>query len=148
MNKILMRKGNEIEKMVQAEINEARAKQKSAQEGVRGVAPNKANQFGEYADILEKGLQLRKELMAVRYNGHTPLHAEQFLKQSTWKSLKRIMDGNKGILVVNDAVSFLTEMKVFSDREGARRSIYSTIHNHQHDFAKVRSGIYRLRKEE
>ena len=141
---MVMKNGLTIEEMMQAEIDEARAKQQHAQEALK-QAELEAKQFGEYADILEKGLQLRQELLAVRYNGHTPLHAEQFLKQSTWNSLKMIMDSNKGILVVNDAVSFLTEMKAFSDREEARHSIYSTIHNHQNDLDKVRPGIYRLK---
>jgi len=136
--------GLTLEEAIRADIADARAKQKRAQEAMT-QAELDVKRFGDYADMLERALQLRKELVSIRYNGHASLDAEQFHKQSIWVSLKAIMDASKGILVVNDAVSFLTEMKVFSDREEARHSVYSTIHNHQHDLDKVRPGIYRLK---
>jgi hypothetical protein len=136
--------GLTLEEAMLADIADARAKQQRAQE-VMTEAELDVKRFGDYADALERALQLRKEFVGVRYNGHTPLDAEQFRKQSIWASLKAIIDAGKGILVVNDAVSFLTEMKVFHDREQARHSVYSTIHNHRHELAKVRPGIYRLK---
>jgi hypothetical protein len=55
------------------------------------------------------------------------------------------MNSNNGILVVNDAVSFLVDMKVFSDREHARNTIYSTIYNRKNELTKVREGIYQMK---
>ncbi len=134
--------GLTVEEALRAEIADAREKQRQAQEIMR-LAELDVKRFGDYADHMEKALELRKEL---GHNGHIPIDRERLFKQSTWANLKMIMEGNKGILVVNEAVSLLSNMKVFNDREHARHTIYSTIHNHRDSLEKVRDGVYRLRE--
>jgi len=131
--------GTTYEEQTLARLNEFRAKQKQAQFAAEQKL-KEAKYFGDYADTLEKILGLESQR-----NEFTQIGAEQVSKSSTWKTLESIMLANKGMLVVVDAVSFLVDMKVYTDREQARHAIYSTLHNHKKDAIRVERGIYRLR---
>ncbi len=149
---MIMTNGLTFEEEMQAEINEARAKQRRVQETIKQAqetikqAELEIKQYGDYADMMERTLQLRKNLLTVRHNGHMTSDVEHYLKQSTWDNLLTIMKSNNRILVVNDAVGFLVSMKFFADRDHARHTIYSTIYHHKKELDQVRKGIYQLRE--
>ncbi len=128
-----------------AEVHEARAKQRRA-EDIKSQADIEIKYWAEYADILEKGLELRKRQNSLgNHNGYKSLNAEQLRTQSTWKNLQDIMIANKGILVALDAVTTLVDAKVFTDREHARNAVYSTLNAHKKDTQWVREGVYQLK---
>lgn len=103
--------------------------------------------WGEYANTLEKSLALDKERYVIHPNGHQVRLPEHFRQQSTWGSLRDIMNSNNGFLIVSDAVTTLVEASVFESREHARNVIYSTLYSHKKDVDKVRQGVYRFKNE-
>jgi hypothetical protein len=137
---MLMVNGITWEEETVARIREAKEKQQKAEATIK-QAEIEARHWGEYADVLQKALELARQR-----DGHKLFDSERLLKQSTWENLVDIMSTKKGLLVVVDAVTILVEGKVFSDREHARNVIYSTLYSHKRDIQKVRRGVYRLRE--
>jgi len=125
-------------------LREARGKQKQTQEVIKQSEID-AKYWGEYADTLERMIELERQKHGISMNGHQ-LNAERLRKQSTWNNLLDIISANNGILVAVDATGILVEAGVIDDREHARNLIYSTLHSHSKDVEKIREGVYRLRK--
>ena len=119
-------------------INEFRTRQKEAQTTAE-KALKEAKYFGDYADELEKVMSFEKQR-----GEFSQIQSSQLSKSSTWQTLKGMMTSN-GTISAIDAVSFLVQMKVFTDREEARHAIYSTIHNHKNELFRIGAGVYRLK---
>jgi hypothetical protein len=124
-------------------IKEAREKQQEARNLIKRSQDDEKF-WGEYADALEKGLELERERYKIHPNGSHILQPDHFKQQSIWNSLVDIMKVNNGTLVVNNAVTFLIEAELFSEREKARNVIYSTLYSHKKHVYKIRPGVYRL----
>lgn len=143
---MVMVNGLTLEEAILEEIKDARNKQEKA-EDIREQAEKDIKYWSEYADALEKSLELRKQHGNLsNQNNYRFLDAEQLKKQSTWRNLQDIMLANKGVLVVIDATNFLVDVKVFTDKDHARNLIYSTLWAHKKDVEKVRSGVYRSKE--
>jgi len=120
-----------------AKLNEAKAKQKEAEAKIE-EAEREIEHWKEYVATLQKILELSKEKQLDSY------FVERLRKQSTWNNLVDIMQSQKGLLSVIDAVSILVDAKVFNDREHARNVIYSTLYSHKNDLHKIQEGVYQL----
>jgi len=139
-----MTNGITWEEETRLRLDEARDKQ--MQEESKLLQAQSAIQFwAQYANALEKMLELDKEKPGVSSNGNH-LNTEGMRKQSTWNNLVAIMNTNNGLLVAVDATTILVEAGVFQEREHARNVIYSTLYSHKKDVEKIREGVYRLHK--
>jgi hypothetical protein len=133
------------EELTQTRLLEAKKKQERAKDMAK-QAELESNRLDLYIKTLEKALELDKQQSGVTVYDDKSLNPDKLLKQSTWQNLCAIMDINNGLLVVIDAVDFLIQAKVFSDRDHARNVIYSTLYSHKKDVDWVRKGVYRHRQ--
>lgn len=122
---------------------EALARLRYAQ-GQRKNAEQEAAYWIQYTDALEKVLELERQRRALSVNGEQSVDPEALRTKSVREALIDIAAGNKGLLVVGDAVGVLVKAAVFESRDQARNAIYSTLHNAKRSFHKERPGIYRL----
>ena len=129
---------NDWEQLTTIRLNEANNKLKDAQDTL-DKAQRAIEHWQNYVKALENVLELAKHSISGQVSTE-----EQMLMGSTWDNLKIVMNGSKGILKVQDAVSFLVHVKFFHDREHARNVIYSTLNAHANDVVKISPGVYRL----
>ena len=131
------------EEETQARLRQAREKQKQAEE-ICKQSEIEANHLKEYANALEKVLELDRQQRGIKANGQHIFDPEHLRTQSVRNSLIEIASANNGLLVVVEAIPILMDAGVFTDREHARNSIYSNLNHYKKQFKKERPGVYRF----
>jgi len=131
---------NDWEQLTIIRLNESNNKLKDAQNTLE-KAQHAIEHWQKYVKALENVLELAKHPVSGQIS---PDEVEKVFGGSTWDNLKIVMNGSKGILSVQEAVSFLVHVKFFTDREHARNVIYSTLNAHANDVVKISPGVYRL----
>jgi len=129
---------------------EALARLRNARQEIRNLEEQRkqvdqeATHWVQYADALEKVLELEQQRRAVNVNGEQAIDPESLRKKSVREALIEIASRNNGLLVVRDALGILLRAGALHDRDQARNAIYSALHYAKADFRKERPGIYRL----
>jgi len=129
---------------------EALARLRNARQEIRNLEEQKkqvdqeAAHWVQYADALEKVLELEQQRRAVKLNGEQALDPESLRKKSVRGALIEIAGRNNGLLVVQDALGILLRAGAVQDRDQGRNAIYSALHSAKDDFYKERPGVYRL----
>jgi len=135
--------GTTWEEQTIARLRYARERQKQAGV-VRRQSEKDEKYWQEYADSLEKVMELERQQGVVKANGYPILDPEHLRRQSVRENLIEVSKANNGLLVVNEAVTILVDADVFVDRESARNSIYANLYHNRRFFKKKRPGIYQL----